>query len=125
MYLVLSANDQAKVVRELTQHVHEMTSEVREQDIVKTTVNLYHFATIANVHAVISLTLPQFFSFRPGPEKTASLGYISCFTLMSAFGFRNSGNKLPICTTCASDNCIRWTIKSEILDQYKASYSVP
>ena len=37
MYLVLSANDQAKVVRELTQHVHEMTSEVREQDIVKTT----------------------------------------------------------------------------------------
>lgn len=63
MYLVLSANDQAKVVRELTQHVHEMPSEVREQDLVKTTVNLYHFATIANVHAVISLTLPQFFSF--------------------------------------------------------------
>ena len=37
MYLVLSANDQAKVVRELTQHVHEMTSEVREQDIGETT----------------------------------------------------------------------------------------
>ena len=31
IYLVLSATDQAKAVRELTQHVSEMTSEVSKQ----------------------------------------------------------------------------------------------
>ena len=35
--LVLSATDQAKAVEELTQHVREMTSEVSEQDVGKTT----------------------------------------------------------------------------------------
>ena len=35
--LVLSATDQAKAVKELTQHVREMTSEVSEQDVGKTT----------------------------------------------------------------------------------------
>ena len=35
--LVLSATNQAKAVKELTQHVREMTSEVSEQDVGKTT----------------------------------------------------------------------------------------
>ena len=35
--LVLSATDQVKAVKELTQHVREMTSEVSEQDVGKTT----------------------------------------------------------------------------------------
>ena len=35
--LVLSATDQAKAVEELTQHVREMTSEVSEQGVGKTT----------------------------------------------------------------------------------------
>ena len=37
IYLVLSATDQAKAVRELTQHVREMTSEVSEQDVGEAT----------------------------------------------------------------------------------------
>ena len=37
IYLVLSATDQAKAVRELTYHVRETTSEVSEQDVGKTT----------------------------------------------------------------------------------------
>ena len=35
--LVLSATDQAKAVKDLTQHVREMASEVSEQDVGKTT----------------------------------------------------------------------------------------
>ena len=34
IYLVLSATDRAKAVRELNQHVRETTSEVSEQDVV-------------------------------------------------------------------------------------------
>jgi len=34
--LVLSATNQAKAVKELTQHVREMTSEVSEQDVGET-----------------------------------------------------------------------------------------
>ena len=37
VYLFLSATDQAKAVRELTQHVRETTSEVGEQDVGETT----------------------------------------------------------------------------------------
>ena len=37
IYLVLSATDQAKAVRELTQHVRETNSEVSEQDVGETT----------------------------------------------------------------------------------------
>ena len=37
VYLVLSATDQTKAVRELTQHVTETTSEVAEQDFGETT----------------------------------------------------------------------------------------
>ena len=37
IYLVPSATDQAKAVKELTQHVREMTSEVSEQDVEGTT----------------------------------------------------------------------------------------
>ena len=36
-YLLLSATDQAKAVRELTQHVRETTSQVGEQDVGETT----------------------------------------------------------------------------------------
>ena len=39
MYFVTLATDQAKAVRELTQHVRETTSEVRERDVGETTVN--------------------------------------------------------------------------------------
>ena len=52
IYLVLSATDQAKAVRELTQNVRETTSDVSEQDVTvakslvrKTTVN--RFSVIA------------------------------------------------------------------------------
>ena len=38
IYLVLLATDKAKVVRELTQHVRETTSEVSEQDIGESTL---------------------------------------------------------------------------------------
>ena len=44
VYLVLSATDQAKAVRELTQLVRETTSNVCEQDVGETTVNPYFFA---------------------------------------------------------------------------------
>ena len=37
VYLVLSATDQAKAVREVTQHVSETTSEDSEQDVTETT----------------------------------------------------------------------------------------
>lgn len=37
IYPVLLATDQAKAVRELTQHVRETTSEVSEQGVGKTT----------------------------------------------------------------------------------------
>ena len=43
LYLVLSATDQAKAVRELTQLVRETTSKVCEQDVGETTVNPYHY----------------------------------------------------------------------------------
>ena len=36
IYLVLSATDQAKAVRELTQHVRETNSKVSEQDVGET-----------------------------------------------------------------------------------------
>ena len=39
MYFVTLATDQAKAVRELTQHVRETTSEVSERDVGETTVN--------------------------------------------------------------------------------------
>ena len=39
IYLVLSATDQAKSVRELTQHVGETNSVVSKQDVGETTVN--------------------------------------------------------------------------------------
>ena len=38
-YFVLSATDQEKAVKELTQHASESTSEVGEQDVGETTVN--------------------------------------------------------------------------------------
>ena len=41
-YLVLSANDHAKVVRELTQLVCETTSHVSEQDVDETTRRRNH-----------------------------------------------------------------------------------
>ena len=37
IYLVFLATDKAKVVRELTEHVHETTSEGREHDIGEST----------------------------------------------------------------------------------------
>ena len=39
IYFVLSATDQEKAVKELTQHVRESTSEAGEQDVGETTVN--------------------------------------------------------------------------------------
>ena len=39
IYFVLSATDQEKAVKELTQHARESTSEVGEQDVGETTVN--------------------------------------------------------------------------------------
>ena len=40
--LVLSATNQAKAVKELAQHVREMTSEFSEQAVGETTVNVLH-----------------------------------------------------------------------------------
>ena len=37
--LILSATDQAKALRELTQHVRKTTSEFSEQDVGETTIN--------------------------------------------------------------------------------------
>ena len=40
-YACVSATDQAKAVRELTQNVRESTSDVSEQDVGETTVNRF------------------------------------------------------------------------------------
>ena len=68
MYLVLSATDQEKAVRELTQQVHETT----------------HWHS----HSFLAFDMAQ--------KKYRVFGTYH----VSAFGIRNSGNKLPVCTTC-------------------------
>ena len=68
IYFVLSANDQEKAVKELTQHASESTSEVGEQDVGETTVNRLWGPLMGGVPDVNILILFTCFNMFPREE---------------------------------------------------------
>ena len=65
---VLSATDQEKAVKELTQHASESTSEVGEQDVGETTVNRLWGPLMGGAPDVNSLILFTCFNMFPREE---------------------------------------------------------
>ena len=68
IYFVLSATDQEKAVKELTQRVSESTSEAGEQDIGETTVNRLWGPLMGGVPDVNNLIFFTYFNMFPREE---------------------------------------------------------
>ena len=69
IYFVLSATNQEKAVKELTQHVSESTSEVGEQDVGETTVNRFWGPRMGGIPDVNILILFTCFYMFPREDR--------------------------------------------------------
>ena len=89
IYFVLWPSDQVKAVRELTQHLRETTSEVGEQDVGETTVNLLvyivYFVLFQTTRLGGNWRLPTHQSQHDGVRSRIKADHFQSWTFAEAF----------------------------------------